>query len=67
MAKHTQTIRRQVANELFECVWHFVGLVIKGLKITKVYSTWSFEQLAINEPKTIIKILIEWSILLIVS
>ena len=21
MAKHTQTIRRQIAGELFECVW----------------------------------------------
>ena len=23
MAKHTQTIRRQIAGELFECVWPF--------------------------------------------
>ena len=23
MAKHTQTIRRQIADELFECVWPF--------------------------------------------
>ena len=23
MVKHTQTIRRQIANELFECVWLF--------------------------------------------
>ena len=23
VAKHTQTIRRQVADELFECVWPF--------------------------------------------
>ena len=23
MVKHTQTIRRQIANELFECVWPF--------------------------------------------
>ena len=22
MAKYTQTIRRQIADELFECVWH---------------------------------------------
>ena len=25
MVKHTQTIRRQFADELFECVWPFVG------------------------------------------
>ena len=31
MAKHTQTIRRQYADELFEYVWPFVGLVLKGL------------------------------------
>ena len=23
MAKHTQTIRRQIADKLFECVWPF--------------------------------------------
>ena len=23
MVKHTQTIRRQIADELFECVWQF--------------------------------------------
>ena len=26
MAKHAQTIRRQFANELFECVWPFCGI-----------------------------------------
>ena len=26
MVKHTQTIRRQIANELFECVWQFCGI-----------------------------------------
>ena len=30
MVKYTQTIRRQFADELFEC-GHFVGLVFKGL------------------------------------
>ena len=30
MVKHTQTIRRQFADELFECD-HFVGLALKGL------------------------------------
>ena len=31
MAKHTQTIRRQIADELFECVWPFVKLTLKLL------------------------------------
>ena len=27
MVKHTQTIRRQIADELFESVWPFCGIV----------------------------------------
>ena len=33
MAKHTQPIRQQIAEELFECVWSFCGvgaLRVKG-------------------------------------
>ena len=26
MDKHTQKIRRQIAEELFECVWLFYGI-----------------------------------------
>ena len=26
MVKHTETIRRQIAEELFECVWPFCGI-----------------------------------------
>ena len=26
MVKHTQTIRRQFPDELFECVWPFYGI-----------------------------------------
>ena len=26
MVKHTQTIRRQIGDELFECVWPFYGI-----------------------------------------
>ena len=26
MVKHTETIRRQFADELFECVWPFCGI-----------------------------------------
>ena len=31
MVKQTQTIHRQIADELFECFGHFVGLALKGL------------------------------------
>ena len=31
MAKHIQTIRRQIADELFECVWPFCYLELKEL------------------------------------
>ena len=33
MVKHTQTIRPQIVDELFECD-HFVGLALKGLTRT---------------------------------
>ena len=33
MVKHTQTVRRQFADELFECVDHFVGLAHKEIII----------------------------------
>ena len=36
MAKHTQTIRRQFANELFECVWPFCGIGAERVKERKV-------------------------------
>ena len=26
MAKHTQAIRRQFTDELFECIWPFYGI-----------------------------------------
>ena len=32
MVKHTQIIQQEIAHELFECVDHFVGLALKGLK-----------------------------------
>ena len=45
MAKHTQTIRRQFADELFECVWSFCEIRALGVKsafalhaILKVYT-----------------------------
>ena len=33
MVKHTQTIRRQIADELFECVSPFCGLALKELNM----------------------------------
>ena len=33
MVKHTQTIRRQFADELFECVRPSVVLALKGLNL----------------------------------
>ena len=35
MAKHTQTICRQIADKLFQLFGHFVNLVLIGLKSTK--------------------------------
>ena len=31
MVKHTQTIRRQIADELFEYVWLFCGIGAYGV------------------------------------
>ena len=36
MVKHTQTIRHQFADELFECVWPFWGLDALRVKTLKV-------------------------------
>ena len=36
MVKHTQTIRRQIADELFECVWPFCEIGGKRVKYHKV-------------------------------
>ena len=33
MVKYDQTIRRQFADELFECVDHFARLAFEGLRI----------------------------------
>ena len=35
MVKHTQTIRRQIAEELFECVWSFCEIGAKRVKKSK--------------------------------
>ena len=36
MVKHSQTIRHQFADELFDCVWPFWGLGASMLKTLKV-------------------------------
>ena len=36
MAKHTQTIRWQIANELFECVWPFCEIGTLRVKIQRI-------------------------------
>ena len=33
MVKHTQTIRRKITDELFECVWPFCEIGAKRVKI----------------------------------
>ena len=42
MVKHTQTIRRQFASELFECVWPLCDIGIKRVKtsiLNKIFRT----------------------------
>ena len=34
MVKHTQTIRQQIADESFECVWPFCEIGAKRVKTT---------------------------------
>ena len=36
MVKHTQTIRPQIADELFECVWPFCGIRAWRIKTESV-------------------------------
>ena len=33
MVKHTQTIRRLIADELFECVWPFFEICAKDVNM----------------------------------
>ena len=40
MVKHTQTIRRQIADEFFECVWPFCE--IDALKVKALWKSWCF-------------------------
>ena len=36
MVKYTQTLRRQIADELFECDWPFCGIGALRVNIIKV-------------------------------
>ena len=41
MVKHTQTIRRQFADELFECAWSFCGVGAYRVKETgNLFMIW---------------------------
>ena len=58
MAKHNQIIRRQIADELFECVWPYFELELKGLKVIIGYQRLTspghqFVKLALKSPVTI--------------
>ena len=44
MVKHTHTIRRQIADELFECVWPFCGLALKGLTLSLFFFSLEVEE-----------------------
>ena len=47
MVKHTQTIRRQIADELFESVWPFCEIDAKRVKMqakTTLTTSWARAQ-----------------------
>ena len=55
MVKHTQAIRRQFADELFECLCvfdHFVWLALKRLSFISV--TWSYNSIFIQFSKEVL-------------
>ena len=43
MVKHTQTIRRQQPTSCLSAFNDFVGLTLKGLKISQISVPWSLE------------------------
>ena len=44
MVKHTQTIRRQIVDELFQCVWPFCGIGASKYLTASLYSTYLHEK-----------------------
>ena len=48
MVKHTQKIRRQIANELFECVWPFCEIGAKRVQNLYNYRFRSFSAIVIT-------------------
>ena len=52
MVKHTQTIRRQIADELFECIWPFYGidvLRVNEVKCDRQQFLWLFPKTRVGK------------------
>ena len=49
MVKHTQTIRRQIADELFECVGSFYEIGAKRAKFEKLTEPGFLEEISFLE------------------
>ena len=45
MVKHTQIIRRQIADELFECVWPFCVIGAKKVKTFRKFYPKIFKKI----------------------
>ena len=41
MVKHVQTIRGKFADELFQCVWPFMGLLLKELRVNLLFNEYN--------------------------
>ena len=55
MVKHTQTIRRQFADELFECVRPFCHIGTQNVKIIGCFYVLNFKFLNCNKVNMFIK------------
>ena len=55
MVKHTQSIRRQFADELFECVWPFCDIGTQRVKIIGCFYVLNFKFLNCNKVNMFIK------------
>ena len=66
MVKHTQTIRRQIAEELFEYIWPFCEIGVKRVKLSSRNQNQSLSKtlemsLCIILKKFQIKMIIDWN------
>ena len=51
MVKHTQRIRREIADELFECVCKLIGSIKVGSKGNKTYVlSWALKIVLLPSP-----------------